>query len=206
MKNEKIGILGGTFDPIHYGHLQIAQFCKEKLSLDKILFIPAGSPPHKQPVEKYVHRVEMVKLAIDDKRSYILAELEKPEQNQPDKPNYTYETLQKVNKLHADAKIYFIVGEDNVPEIQNWYKYKNLFGLAKFIVLSRKSKRNAKLKNLSYYDKLNFIDMSKIDISSAEIRNKLKENEQIRELVPLKIWNYIKIHKLYKKFTKEEAK
>ncbi|MBS3741701.1 MAG: nicotinate-nucleotide adenylyltransferase [Candidatus Cloacimonetes bacterium] len=198
MKHEKIGILGGTFNPIHFGHLKIAQFCKDELSLDKILFVPAGLPPHKNPSEAYHHRAQMVQLAIENREDYLLAELEKPKQEDPQKYNYTYETLSKVSEKYPESKVYFIIGEDNVPEIKNWYKYKKLFNLAQFVVLSRKSDKK-EFSDISYLDELIFLDMPKIDIASAKIREKLKNNKKIKNLVPLKVWNYINLHKLYKK-------
>jgi len=196
MKSEKIGILGGTFDPIHFGHLKIAKFCQKKLSLDKILFIPSGRPPHKNPVEKYEHRVNMVKNALDNKNSFLLAQYEKPTKIKSEY-NYTFETLNKVNQKYPDSELYFIIGEDNVTEIKNWYKYKELFDMANFIVLSRKRDTKTQIKNLPYYKKLIYIDMPKINISSDEIRKNLYKNKKIKKFVPLKVWNYIKKHKLY---------
>lgn len=198
MNSKKIGVLGGTFDPIHNGHLKVAHFCQDELNLEEVLFVPAGSPPHKHPVEEYTNRVEMVKLAIAANSSFCLAELEKPNPNKPQSYNYTFDTLNQINRLHKNAKIYFIIGEDNVPEIEKWHKYKELFGLAKFVVLSRNSRNIKKLNQLSYFNKLKFISMDEIDISSVEIRNKLYNNEEVQGLVPGKVIDYIKKYTLYK--------
>jgi pyruvate,orthophosphate dikinase len=194
-----IGVLGGAFDPVHYGHLKIAEFCKEKLKLDKVLFVPSGNPPHKKPVASYQHRVKMLELALKDYSAgwRILAELEKPSRI---KHSYTIDTLKKLKKIYPHASVFFIIGEDNVPEIKGWHNYKNLFDYATFVVLRRPGviQRSPNWR-IEYKDKIRFIDSPKIDIASSDIRKKLSLGEKIDGLLPKVVADYIKKNKLYRK-------
>ncbi|MEA2104243.1 MAG: pyruvate, phosphate dikinase [Candidatus Cloacimonadota bacterium] len=184
----KIGILGGTFDPIHFGHLKIAEYCKNELGLDQVFFVPSGNPPHKKPVASYKQRKEMLALALEGKNGFKLLELERSDDNSN---SYTYHTLIKLQKLYPADDLYFIIGEDNVPEIKNWFKFKKLLQLAQFVVLSRNINDRFQKGPLDYIDKLKFIEIPKIPISSQEIREKLTNGVSIEKLVPEKVLTYI---------------
>jgi nicotinate-nucleotide adenylyltransferase len=198
----KIGVLGGAFDPVHYGHLKIAEFCKDKLKLDRVLFIPTGNPPHKKPVAPYKHRVKMLELALQHYQDFYLAELEKPSET---KYSYTIDTLKKLKKIYPTASIFFIIGGDNVKEIKTWHNYKRLFDYATFVALRRPGAVQ-KLDNVEYRDKILFIDSPKIDIASRDIRKKLSLGEKINGLLPKIVADYINKDKLYRNQTEEESK
>ena len=191
----RLGILGGSFDPIHLGHLKIAEFCQKELKLDFILFIPAGNPPHKSVFVDYQHRFAMVKLAIKEHKNFRISDIEKSSSS----PTYTLNTLKKTKKLYPNDEIFFFIGEDNVSEIQSWYDYKELFHYAKFVVLSRNVESRKSFKYLNYFDKLHFLNMPEIDISSSMIRNNLAKNLSIDGFVPKVVENYIRKNKLYRK-------
>jgi nicotinate-nucleotide adenylyltransferase len=204
----RLGILGGTFDPIHFGHLKIAEFCRKELNLDLVLFIPSGNPPHKKAVADYKHRVRMIKLALKDCKYFKVSELEK--RTADNQWTYSINTLKRVKSLYPDAEIFFFIGEDNVLEIRNWYRYKELFNYAKFVVLSRdvESKKfwkkphnrtRIQQSKLDYFDKLQFLNMSKIDIASNMIRSNIAKNLSISGFVPKIVEDYIKENKLYLK-------
>lgn len=198
----KIGVLGGAFDPVHYGHLKIAEFCKDRLKLDRVLFVPTGNPPHKKPVASYQHRLKMLELALKDYHDFVLAELEKPSRK---KYSYTIDTLKRLKKIYPTASIFFIIGQDNVKEIKTWHNYQSLFDYATFVVLRRPGDFQG-LDNIEYKDKILFIDSPAIDIASRDIRQKLRLGEKINGLFPKVIADYIKKNKLYLNQTGEESK
>lgn len=191
----RLGILGGTFDPIHLGHIKVAEFCLKKLNLDLILFIPSGNPPLKKASADYIHRFEMVKLAIKEYKYFKVSELEKIKFR--NYPTYTYDTLNTIRKLYPKAEVIFLIGEDNVPELKRWYKYNELFKYAKFVVLSRDINSRKSFTNLEYYNKLEFLNMPLIDISSNTIRNNIMNNLPVDGLLPKDVEKYIIENRLY---------
>ena len=193
----RLGILGGTFDPIHFGHLKVAESCLKKLNLNLILFIPSGNPPLKKVSADYIHRLKMLKLALKGYTYFKVVELEKKRFD--NQPTYTYNTLKTIKKLYPKAYRFFLIGEDNVPELKKWYRYKELFKYAEFIVLTRNVNSKKSWTNLEYYDKLKFVNTPLIDISSNTIRNNVMNNLPIKGLLPKNVENYIKENKLYSK-------
>jgi nicotinate-nucleotide adenylyltransferase len=194
----KLGIIGGTFNPIHIGHLIIAEQVKEILKLDKILFIPAYIPPHKKinPDEKIddKHRVEMVKLAINGNSGFELCNYE----IQCKGISYTYKTVEYLYKeYNVEGRINAIIGADLVPELKLWYEYENLIKICSFVVVDRNQ-----INLEEYLNQYPFLKIVKtfvgIDVSSSEIRKKIKEGKSIKYLVPEKVENYLKENNLYK--------
>ncbi len=193
----RLGILGGIFDPIHFGHLKVAESCSKKLNLNLILFIPSGNPPLKKASADYIHRLTMLKLALKGYTHFKVVELEKKRFD--NQPTYTYNTLKTIKKLYPEAYRFFLIGEDNVPELKKWYRYKELFKYAEFIVLTRNVNSKKSWTNLEYYDKLKFVNTPLIDISSNMIRSNIAKNLSVDGLVPKIVENYIKKNKLYSK-------
>ena len=218
MNRIRLGILGGTFNPVHNGHLFIAKFCLEHLHLDKLLFIPSAKPPHKNSeIAEFHHRYNMLKLALsnsnitkfevsdlENKISHRVTEGTDKNLNSLNsmslsfcgKPSYSVITLQELHKRYPNAYLFFIIGQDNVEELLTWYHYQDLFKLATIVVVSRKVDKRA-LQNLDYLDKLNFLEMPLIDISSSDIRDKIKKGENVVNVLPKMVYNYIKTNKLY---------
>ncbi len=191
----RLGILGGTFDPIHCGHLRMAEYCREKLQLKKIFFIPAGNPPHKKPKVPFNLRAQMLRLALTGYPNFEISELEKQEHAL--NYTYTYYTLEKLKKENPDDELYFLMGEDNVSEISTWFKYDEMLKLAEFIILSRPSDPEDHSRDFSFSAELTFLEMPKIDISSQSIRNMRSIGRTIHGLVPDKVERFILKNNLY---------
>ncbi len=193
----KLGILGGTFNPIHNAHLIIAEEVREALQLDKIFFIPTYTPPHKEihPESKIddEHRINIVKKAIENNPYFELCNYEIEMRG----VSYTYKTLKHLYEtLRIDGKIKVIIGADLIPELHTWHKYKELINICDFTVLKRGS-----LDLGSYKSRYPFIKIVKsnvsMNLSSTEIRNRIKKNRSIKYLVPNQVEEYIIKNKLY---------
>jgi len=191
----RLGILGGTFDPIHCGHIRMAEYCRDKLRLNKIYFIPAGNPPHKKPQISYDLRVQMLHLALNGNLHFEIKELEKQEQAR--NYTYTYYTLQKLRIEHPNDELYFLMGEDNVSEISTWFKYNEMLNLAQFIIINRPANPKNHSHDFSFSRELTFLEMPKIDISSHCIRNMCSKGQSIKGLVPDKVEDFIENNSLY---------
>ena len=197
-----IGILGGTFDPIHSGHLVIAEEARLKLRLDKVLFIPAGEQwlkTEERNVTPAVHRVEMVKLAIAAKPYFELSTVE------VDRPGSTYsvETMAILHQqLGAEAKLFFIVGWDSLAELPQWKEPDRLVQLCKLVAVNRPGFNRPDLKAMEssvsgITQSVVWLDIPPIDISSTDIREKVAQGQSIRGLVPDEVEQYIAEQKLY---------
>jgi nicotinate-nucleotide adenylyltransferase len=131
----KIGLFGGTFDPIHVGHLAVAKFALQRFQMDRVFFIPAGCPPHKNRHAPFAERLAMVALACAGNPRFIPSAVEAPA---PGKPSYSILTVRKFRKEHGpDAELYFIIGADAFLTIQKWQQWRALLNLAHFVVISR---------------------------------------------------------------------
>ncbi len=200
-KYKKLAIMGGTFDPIHIGHLLIAQQAYNNFGLDKIVFMPAGIPPHKKNVSITAsrHRLEMVKIAIKDNPVFFLSQWEL---NQDEK-SYTVETLKYFEQLNIASEIYFIIGADSLYDMFNWKEPEYLLTRSNFIVAARPGyllENIFKDQRFKDYEKnIYLLDKFKMDISSSTIREYIKNNISVKYLLPDKIINYIKENKLYQR-------
>ncbi|MFN4151544.1 MAG: nicotinate-nucleotide adenylyltransferase [Candidatus Sericytochromatia bacterium] len=197
---KKIGILGGTFNPIHIGHLIIAQQCKEQLKLDQIIFIPNGNPPHKNKniIDKH-HRFKMLSLAIEDNKYFDISDIE----IKKEEPSYTINTILELKKDNNN-ELFFIMGDDSLFSIIKWYKYTNLIEECKFIVFPREKTLDIEIYNQfisnelkTDINKFSFISFPIINVSSTLIREMIEKKISIKYLVPDKVINYIDSNKLY---------
>ena len=216
MAGRKLGLLGGTFNPIHLGHLRAAEDIAEQLSLQQVLFIPAGEPHHKPllPVLPFEHRLAMVRLAIGQNPAFALSDLE----GRRDGPSYTVDTLRCLhNQYDPDLNLYFITGYDAFLDVAEWHDYRHLFDLANFVVIDRDGQDSGVLNTLlkkyvsSDYewhpDGRTFVcpnkkaillrNVLKFDISSTDIRHRLSSGQSIRYLVPEPVRRYIIDNSLY---------
>jgi nicotinate-nucleotide adenylyltransferase len=199
MKN--IGIFGGTFNPIHVGHLIVAQEVADSMELDKIIFIPTGDPPHKNKQELAVaeHRYEMVRLAIKGNEKFDLSDIEIKRSGK----TYTFDTLVELNKKYKDHNFYFIIGFDTLKDIDSWKKIDEVFKISKFIVVNRGNLRSEMEdeindKKLKYEADIKLVTIPDIQISSTDIRKKIKSGKSIKYLVLDDVYNYIMKNKLYR--------
>lgn len=198
----KIGILGGAFNPPHFGHLILAKKAKKKLKLDKVFFIPYNLPPlKKENLAKAKERYEMTKMLIEKEKDFEILDYE----IKKEKPAFTIETISYLKKKFKKAQFFWIIGEDSLKEIieGKWKGGMKVLDLAKFVVFSRIKKPSLKeipkfleKRKKEALSKVIFFK-AKIPISSFEIREKLKKKENISQFLPKKILNYIKEKKLY---------
>jgi len=194
-----IGVLGGTFDPVHIGHLVVAEEARIKLGLSEVFFVPAGQPWLKldRNITAAVHRVEMVRCAIADNPHFKLCTLEVERPG----PSYTVDTLTMLRKqLGSEASFFFILGRDTLAELPLWKEPQKLVQLCRLVVPPRLGSKD--LKHLEtaipgLLDKVIQLDMPVIGISSSEIRQRIAQGLTIRYLVPDKVAEYIAKQKLY---------
>ncbi|GAB4485057.1 MAG: nicotinate-nucleotide adenylyltransferase [Thermodesulfovibrionales bacterium] len=215
----KIGILGGTFNPIHLGHLRIAEEARERLGLDQVIFIPAGTPPLKtREIAPARHRLRMTRLAVLGNRFFSVLDVECA---RPDK-SFTVHTLELLARRHAGATLYFLTGIDAFLDLPLWKDPERLLQLAHFVVLSRPGTRFTDLLGSPYIKSgrmtLQELDASKrsdaalpladghdllllrvtdLSVSSTAIREALKNSRSVKYLLPPKVESYIIFNKLY---------
>ena len=204
MKEKSIAIMGGTFDPIHYGHLVTAQAVKEKFGVEKVLFIPTGNPPHKvdREVSSSEKRYFMTVLATITNPSFEVSRIE------IDREGYTYtiDTIRELkNTLSDDTKIYFITGADAIHKILTWKEPEKLLKMCEFVAVTRpgynKDKLFEHIKNIekTLKGKIHFLEVPHLDISSSDLRNRVQENKSIKYMLPEEVENYIYKFGLYRK-------
>lgn len=185
---KKIGILGGTFDPPHIGHLIIAEEVRIALELEEVWFIPTSTPPHKnQAKSETQHRVRMTGLAIESNPYFKLNTIEIERSGK----SYTIDTIKSLHSLHPDCDFYFIIGADMVEYLPNWDRIEELVQLVQFVGV----KRSGFLLE-SPYDILT-VDIPFVDVSSTQLRKWLMENRSVKYIVPEKVDAYIKGERLY---------
>jgi nicotinate-nucleotide adenylyltransferase len=199
----RIGILGGTFNQVHYGHLIMAETIRERFELDKVLFIPSGQPPHKtnDVLADAESRYEMVQRAVGSNRFFEASRIE------IDREGYTYtiDTLNILKKEYgSETKIFFLIGSDVIPELKTWKEYSNVFKKCEFIACVRpgydEETFKAALKQGQISEELK-ISMTKtpcIEISSSTIRERVRKGQTIKYLVPEKVEYYIYSKGLYR--------
>ncbi len=202
MKNQKIGIMGGTFNPIHYGHLLLAQAALESLSLDKILFMPSGNSYMKEAsrILSGELRGQMVRLALKENPDFIFSDLELQRQG----PTYTCDTLAALRAQNPQSRYYFILGEDNLLTIKQW---KNPEFILKNCVIAgavRESDNTsrildaARLLEKEFQADIRILPARRIDLSSTEIRERLRNGHSVRYMLPESVIEYIAENNLYK--------
>ena len=199
----RIGIMGGTFNPIHKGHIKLAYAAYKELKLNKVWFMPSKNPPHKKKndIASDYHRVNMIKLAIESYKEFELSEVEL----QREGTTYTADTLSYLKEIYPEHEFYFILGADSLINIEKWYKPEKLFELTSFIVASRD---DVDKKDLDYHMeylqnkynnvKINILNMDKIKVSSTELRKKYRDYKNIRnDIIDEKVHQYIKEYEVF---------
>lgn len=197
-EKERIGIYGGTFDPVHIGHLACAEQAMGEAGLDRIIFLPAGDPPHKgEEVTSSHHRVRMLELAVEgnDRFSIDMREVLSSE------VSYTVHTLDTFFRDYPEADLYFIIGEDSLASIRKWYRWEEILSKIKMLVVRRPDsgidcEEMAKELNDEGYH-IRILGRYALDISSSKLRESVASEESIRYLVPDAVREYIQREGLY---------
>jgi nicotinate-nucleotide adenylyltransferase len=207
MENKKIGIMGGTFNPIHHGHLVTAQEALDQFELNRVIFIPTGSPPHK--VEDLLADAEdrylMAEIATTSNSSFFVSRMEIDRKGK----SYTVDTVKQLRKIYGmDRELFFITGADAILEILSWKDTDEIVALAKFIAATRPGYDISKIKSLKSTlfrsqeeadERVFIMEIPALAISSTDIRKRMKDCRSINYLVPEGVSNYILKHGLYKK-------
>jgi nicotinate-nucleotide adenylyltransferase len=188
-----VGIFGGTFDPVHAGHLITAQAVREVRELEKIIFIPAYISPHKTeiPVLDAVHRLNMLKLSLEGSEYFEYSDIEIKKEN----ISYSVETIRELKKKHGDLEL--IIGYDNIFEFKTWKDPDEIIRLVKLVVLKRKTSIEPDFKD-KYYKAAVFVETPTIEISSSDIRSRISKGLPVNYMVTDKVKKYIYENNLYR--------
>ena len=194
----RLGLLGGTFDPIHTGHLVIAEVARHALSLDQVVFVPAGDPPHKgDAVTAAEHRYAMVLLATADHPAFVVTRREIERAG----PSYSITTIREYRQeLGGAGELYFLTGVDTMLEIRTWYQWQDVLRECRFAVMGRPGFDSEALLALLPEElrrQVDFLKAPGCDISSTDIRERVRGGEPVRYLVPSLVESYIRKHGLY---------
>lgn len=195
----KVGIMGGTFNPIHTGHLIMAEHAYDSFGLDEILFIPTGNSYMKSDVLDKETRAKMVSLSIEDNPKFAMSDIEISK----DTPSYSFETIRELKQLNPGNDYYFIVGEDSLRSMKDWVHPEKIFSEITVLVARRPYVSIDKLMDViefyesTYNADIQVIEMNNIDISSTEIRNRVSEGKSIKYMVHPKVLDFIQSHNLY---------
>jgi nicotinate-nucleotide adenylyltransferase len=184
-KSKKIGVYGGTFDPIHHGHLILARETRERLKLDMIIFVPAAVSPFKnKPSAAAADRLAMVEAAVAGESGFTVDPLEL--NRRP--PSYTIDTMETIRAREPDAELFYLVGQDNVAGLSKWHRFSDLQDLVRFVVLDRSGIKS---------DHSHLVVHRNIDISATDIRKRVASGRSIRYLVPSAVAEIIRSRRLY---------
>lgn len=196
----RIGLFGGTFDPIHVGHLILAEQCREQAALDQVLFIPAARPPHKcdQPLTPFAQRVEMLELAIAGHPPFAIDKLELDRPG----PSFTVDTLETLRHRQPGDELFLMVGADSLRDFPSWFQPERIATLATLLVVPRPEDQLATTANLANLPqitvRLQHIHMPPIGIAARDLRQRVAEGRSVRFFVPRAVEAYIEEKKLYR--------
>jgi nicotinate-nucleotide adenylyltransferase len=195
----RLGLFGGTFDPIHLGHLILAEQCREACRLDRVWFVVAGSPPHKQGERTPVaHRIEMARIAIAGHPAFEVSEIEAERPG----PHYSVDTLQVVRRERPNDELFFLIGADSLVDLPTWRDPAAIARLATIVVVNRPgiAEENSCVTPLFGRDvnDLQFVTIPSIGIASKFIRERVAQRRTIRYLIPRGVEAYIETYGLYR--------
>ena len=199
----KIGVFGGTFNPIHNGHVSLGVYCKDELSLDKLMLIPTYTPPHKSSSElaEEEHRVNMCKLATEQYGYFEVSDIEIERKGK----SYTYETLNSLKEIYTEDELYLIVGADMFLTLDKWKNPQSIFKNATIVAVPRNDDDKNDL--VYYYDstikklgaKAIVLENPVVQVSSTYIRENIDNYQLIKSLIDSNVYEYIVKNKLYRK-------
>lgn len=202
-----VAIFGGTFDPIHAGHVEVARAARREFFLDRVLFIPAGYPPHKpdRSGASYEHRLEMVRLAATDHPAFEASRIEEPVPDQW-RDHYSIYTIRRVAlRFSPHDRLFFVIGADAFGELTSWFHWRRVAALVEFIVVSRpgfKVEESAVPPGV----RVHWLRSVHSPVSSSEVRQRVMKGQRLRGMLPVAVARYITRHKLYRPVRKRAAK
>jgi nicotinate-nucleotide adenylyltransferase len=207
----RTGVFGGTFDPIHVGHLILAEQCREQAKLEQVLFVPAALPPHKQgqTLTSFGQRVEMLALAISGHPPFRVEELEKDRAG----PSYTVDTLMQLQHQRPGDELCFIIGSDSLHDLPLWYQPRRILELATLLVVlradwpafsARELKDSLKLGD-DFALRYQVVEAPLITVASRDIRRRIGEGRSVRYMIPRAVEAYIADKGLYRDGAKNEG-
>lgn len=197
----QLGVFGGTFDPVHYGHLLLAEQCREQCDLDEVRLIPAGIPPHKTSgdVTSGMHRLEMLKLATAGQERLTVCDCEL----QRSGPSYTFETLEQLHTEDPERELFLIIGADSLRDLPAWRNPQRILELAKLVVVNRGDQPAPDLDTLSTNlgaaagDGATIVTIPGIGLSSSDIRRRVTAGKSIRYMTPRAVECYVSAQGIY---------
>lgn len=192
MSRTRIGVLGGTFDPVHLGHLAVASEVRDAARLERVIFVPAGDPWQKQCFASAEDRVAMVRLAVGDTPHLEISLVDVERHG----PTYTIDTLADVQKAHPSAELWFILGSDAARGVPTWHRSQELLDSAHFLVVSRPG--DAPPQVPEGMRSLELVDIPSVNVSSTQCRQIIREGKPLDGLVPDAVGKYIEEHGLYR--------
>lgn len=197
----RLGLFGGSFDPVHLGHLLLAETCREACSLDRVLFLPCGQSPHKPngAIASGIRRAEMLELAVagDPRFGVCRIELER------NGPSFTVETLRQLHAECPDSELFFLMGADSLADLPQWREPLAILELATIVAVNRGHRNPLDVAVLEsrlgsiVHDRVQWVTMPAIDLSATEIRNRACSGQSLRYRVPRAVEEYIRQQKLY---------
>ena len=193
-KPKRIGIFGGSFDPVHNGHLELALLAKKEYSLDRVIFVPAYHPPHKKTrkLTSANHRLKMLKLSLKPYPFFYISHFELNKK----KPVYTYQTVRYFKDRFKNSEIFFIMGSDSLAEIKTWKK-PSLIASSCAIITGKRA--GIVLKQAPFKRSILFLTKKIADISSTQIRENIQHNKPINKFVPVQVEKHIKTNRIYER-------
>ncbi len=189
----RVALFGGTFDPIHIGHLIIAEWVQQELDLNTVVFIPNLKHPFdKRPdISSARHRLKMVELAIKPFLGFEVSDFEIRKGD----VSYSIETIEYFEKLWPDARLLFLIGGDNLAEFNRWKRYQDILKKVQLVVYNRKQ---SKVPDYLRASNILFLSPPLIDVSSSLIRQRIKQGKAVKSLLPNSVWEYVQKHGLYR--------
>lgn len=197
----RVGVFGGTFDPVHLGHLILAEQCREQGRLDEVWFIPAARPPHKlnHEITTFAQRVEMLALAIAGNPAFKISEVEKDRPG----PSFTVHTLTELKQQYPQVEFFLLVGSDSLRDVPKWYASARIAELTSFLVMPRPGHGQVDIETVRAAlpagtpMRVEVVDSPLIDIASTDLRHRAAQGRSLRYLVPRAVEMYILERKLY---------
>lgn len=193
--SERLGLFGGTFDPPHLGHLALAEWARERLRLDRVVFVPAGDPPHKRGrvVTKAATRLAMTELAVAGRDGFALSRVEIDR----DGPSYTVDTLRALRAAHPGSRWWLLIGEDSLAELATWKEPEAIVRLATPAVAVRPGSRVRRTRS-AFGRPVVWLDNPPIDVSSSDVRARARRGASLRFLVPDAVERFVVARRLYR--------